>query len=66
MGAYAGGIAVFEVLSAPQYAGPAPFEVAGVSQINCLAASQLHLVIGPDFQNPTARSASFRLYVSGQ
>jgi uncharacterized protein (TIGR03437 family) len=49
------------------YSGPAPFEVAGVSQINLIAVSSpLSVVVGPDFYNPVARSQSFRIHVAEQ
>jgi uncharacterized protein (TIGR03437 family) len=63
----AGDIPFFIVPLEPQYAGPAPFEVAGLSQINLVAVSNsLSLVVGPDFYNPLGRSQRFLIHVDGQ
>ena len=67
VGLFAGGIVPFIVPIQPQFAGPAPFELAGVSQINVAAsAGFLFLTTGQDFNNPTARSTVFRIHVIGQ
>ena len=61
----AGGIIFFIVPIDPQYAGPAPFEVAGVSQINVAAVSNpLFVEVGSDFYNPIARSQNFLIHVA--
>jgi uncharacterized protein (TIGR03437 family) len=62
-----GGI-FFSLVGVPaQYAGPAPLEVAGVSQINFPAgSSRMVLVVGPDpFYTSAVQSKSFSIYVSG-
>ncbi len=48
----------------PQYAGPAPFQVAGVSQINFPAtASPVFLAVGRDFFFDSVRSRTFLIHV---
>ena len=65
VGMIAGGIIFFIVPIDPQYAGPAPFEVAGVSQINVAAVSNpLFVEVGSDFYNPIARSQNFLIHVA--
>jgi uncharacterized protein (TIGR03437 family) len=50
-----------------QYAGPAPFEVAGLSQINVAASdSQMYLVTGSDFYSPVGLSQRFFIHVARQ
>jgi uncharacterized protein (TIGR03437 family) len=47
-----------------QYAGPAPYEVAGVSQINVVASGlPMFLHVGPNFNDPLAESQTAFLYV---
>jgi hypothetical protein len=63
-GTFAGGIAFFEVPIQPTYAGPAAFEVAGVSQINFpVALGTMFLAAGPDFFSDAVRSNTFTVYV---
>jgi uncharacterized protein (TIGR03437 family) len=64
-GTFMGGIIFSVVPMTPQYAGPAPFEVAGVSQINLtVATGPMFLSSGPSFYSNTAKSNSFLVYVS--
>jgi len=52
----------------PQYAGPAPLEVAGVSQINfTVGISRMLLMVGPQlFVGGIVNSRPFSLYVTNR
>ena len=66
-GTTGGGIIFFMVPITPQYAGPAPFEVAGVSQVNFPVVDKpMFLATGPNFYNDAVRSNSFTVYVAGK
>jgi uncharacterized protein (TIGR03437 family) len=66
--AFIGGIAFVELPITPQYSGPAPLEVAGVSQINFpVSPSTMLLQSGPDLGiTGLVRSKSFSLYVASK
>jgi uncharacterized protein (TIGR03437 family) len=51
----------------PLYAGPAPFQVAGVSQINLISSGGPYVVVGPEFFPVQASrwSNRFEIYVAG-
>ncbi len=60
-----GAIASFVQMVEPQYGGPAPFQVAGVSQVNFRVPPRpLFLVVGRDFYFDSVRSRSFAIYVT--
>ena len=64
-GTTGGGIIFFTVPIAPQYAGPAPFEVAGVSQINFPVVDKpMFLATGSNFYSDSVKSNSFTVYVA--
>jgi uncharacterized protein (TIGR03437 family) len=66
IGVLMGGIIFSIVPMDVEYAGPAPLEVAGVSQINVAASpNQMSLVTGSDFYNPVGRSQAFLIHVAG-
>jgi hypothetical protein len=47
------------------YAGPAPFEVAGFSQINlAVAVGTMFLAVGPSFYSDAVRSDEFTVYLA--
>jgi uncharacterized protein (TIGR03437 family) len=60
-----GGI-VFSIVSVDtQYAGPVPFQVAGLSQVSLTATANLmSLVVGEDFYRDSVSSNGFVLYVT--
>jgi uncharacterized protein (TIGR03437 family) len=64
-GTFMGGIIFSMVPITPQYSGPAPYEVAGFSQVNLTVSSgPMFLSSGPSFYSNTAKSNTFLLYVS--
>src|SRR6202011_5097645 len=57
IGVTIGGIIFSNVPEDPRYAGPAPFQVAGVSRIDFAAsASPMFVAVGEDFYRDSVRS----------